>query len=79
MKRNERMRIVLLGLYLVSLILFGLLKFDGTFDIVIRTHKSMISNDGVNINMIPFRTIRTYWDIKSSYVPAIRFFSRKNL
>lgn len=48
---------------MLFLILFVVLKFDGSFERIISLHNSIIENekDGIrNINLIPFRSISPY-------------------
>ena len=50
----------LMCIYLIFLILFVVLKFDGSFDELISIHQRIIENETMgikNINLVLFRTI----------------------
>ena len=53
----------LMCIYLIFLILFVVLKFDGSFDELISIHQRIIENETMgikNINLVLFRTITPY-------------------
>lgn len=61
--KNKKLLRLLFYIYIVFLILFVVLKFDGSFEKIISLHKSIIENekDGLrNINLLPFRSISPY-------------------
>lgn len=61
--KNEKLIKILFSIYILFLILFVVLKFDGSFERIISLHNSIIENekDGLrNINLIPFRTMSPY-------------------
>lgn len=61
--KNEKLIKILFSIYILFLILFVVLKFDGSFERIISLHNSIIENekDGLrNINLIPFRTMSSY-------------------
>lgn len=61
--KNKKLMKVLFYIYILFLILFVVLKFDGSFERIISLHNSIIENekDGLrNINLIPFRSITPY-------------------
>ena len=60
---NKKLITILFCIYILFLILFVVLKFDGSFERIISLHNSIIENekDGLrNINLIPFRSITPY-------------------
>lgn len=61
--KNKILIKILFSIYTLFLILFVVLKFDGSFERIISLHNSIIENekDGLrNINLIPFRTMSPY-------------------
>lgn len=61
--KNKKLIKILFSIYILFLILFVVLKFDGSFERIISLHNSIIKNekDGLrNINLIPFRTMSPY-------------------
>lgn len=46
--------------YLILLVLFVLLKFDGNFNTIKELYINLSNNATLNINLIPFRTILMY-------------------
>lgn len=61
--KNKKLLRLLFYIYIAFLILFVILKFDGSFERIISLHNSIIENekDGLrNINLIPFRSISPY-------------------
>lgn len=61
--KNKKLIKILFYIYIAFLILFVVLKFDGSFERIIFLHNSIIENekDGIrNINLIPFRSISPY-------------------
>lgn len=61
--KNKKIIKILFYIYIAFLILFVVLKFDGSFERIISLHNSIIENekDGIrNINLIPFRSISPY-------------------
>lgn len=61
--KNKKLIKILFSIYILFLILFVVLKFDGNFERIISLHNSIIENekDGLrNINLIPFRTMSPY-------------------
>lgn len=61
--KNKKLIKILFYIYIAFLILFVVLKFDGSFERIISLHNSIIENekDGLrNINIIPFRSISPY-------------------
>lgn len=61
--KNKKLIKILFYIYIAFLILFVVLKFDGSFERIISLHNSIINNekDGIrNINLIPFRSISPY-------------------
>ncbi|WP_294795048.1 VanZ family protein [uncultured Fenollaria sp.] len=61
--KNKKLIKILFYIYIAFLILFVVLKFDGSFERIIFLHNSIIENekDGLrNINLIPFRSISPY-------------------
>ena len=61
--KNKKLLRLLFYIYIAFLILFVVLKFDGSFERIISLHNSIIENekDGIrNINLIPFRSISPY-------------------
>ena len=61
--KNKKLIKILFSIYILFLILFVVLKFDGSFERIISLHNSIIENekDGLrNINLIPFRTMSPY-------------------
>lgn len=61
--KNKKLIKILFYIYIAFLILFVVLKFDGSFERIISLHNSIIENekDGLrNINLIPFRSISLY-------------------
>ncbi len=61
--KNKKLLKLLFYIYIAFLILFVVLKFDGSFERIISLHNSIIENekDGLrNINLIPFRSISPY-------------------
>lgn len=61
--KNKKLIKILFSIYILFLILFVVLKFDGSFERIISLHNSIIENekDGLrNINLIPFRTMSQY-------------------
>lgn len=61
--KNKKLIKILFYIYITFLILFVVLKFDGSFERIISLHNSIIENekDGLrNINLIPFRTMSPY-------------------
>ncbi len=61
--KNKKLIKILFSIYILFLILFVVLKFDGSFERIISLHNSIIENekDGLrNINLIPFRSISPY-------------------
>ena len=69
--KNKKLIKILFSIYILFLILFVVLKFDGSFERIISLHNSIIENekDGLrNINLIPFRSISPYLrDITEPY------------
>lgn len=69
--KNKKLIKILFSIYILFLILFVVLKFDGSFERIISLHNSIIENekDGIrNINLIPFRTMSPYLsDITEPY------------
>ena len=69
--KNKKLIKILFSIYILFLILFVVLKFDGSFERIISLHNSIIENekDGLrNINLIPFRTMSPYLrDITEPY------------
>ena len=92
--KNKKLIKILFYIYIAFLILFVVLKFDGSFERIISLHNSIIENekDGIrNINLIPFRSISPYLkNITEPYafkniianilvfIPLGFFFSNKN-
>lgn len=67
--KNKKLIKILFYIYIAFLILFVVLKFDGSFERIISLHNSIIENekDGLrNINLIPFRSISPYLKILQS-------------
>ena len=61
--KNKKSIKILFSIYILFLILFVVLKFDGSFERIISLHNSIIENekDGIrNINLIPFRSMSPY-------------------
>lgn len=61
--KNKKLIKILFYIYIAFLILFVVLKFDGSFERIISLHNSIIENekDGIrNINLIPFKSISPY-------------------
>lgn len=61
--KNKKLIKILFYIYIAFLILFVVLKFEGSFERIISLHNSIIENekDGLrNINLIPFRSISPY-------------------
>lgn len=61
--KNKKLIKILFYIYIAFLILFVVLKFDGSFERIISLHNSIIENekDGLrNIDLIPFRSISPY-------------------
>lgn len=61
--KNKKLIKILFYIYIAFLILFVVLKFDGSFERIISLHNSIIENekDGLrNINLIPFKSISQY-------------------
>lgn len=61
--KNKKLIKILFYIYIAFLILFVVLKFDGSFERIISLHNSIIENEkeGIrNINLIPFRSISPY-------------------
>lgn len=61
--KNKKLIKILFYIYIAFLILFVVLKFDGSFERIISLHNSIIENekDGLrNINLILFRTMSPY-------------------
>lgn len=61
--KNKKLIKILFSIYILFLILFVVLKFDGSFERIISLHNSIIENekDGLrNINLIPFRSMSSY-------------------
>lgn len=61
--KNKKLLRLLFYIYIAFLILFVVLKFDGSFERIISLHNSIIENEkeGLrNINLIPFRSISPY-------------------
>ena len=61
--KNKKLIKILFYIYIAFLILFVVLKFDGSFERIISLHNSIIENekDGLrNINLIPFKSISPY-------------------
>lgn len=61
--KNKKLIKILFSIYILFLILFVVLKFDGSFERIISLHNSIIENekDGLrNINLIPFTTMSPY-------------------
>lgn len=69
--KNKKLIKILFSIYILFLILFVVLKFDGSFERIISLHNSIIENekDGLrNINLIPFRSMSPYLrDITEPY------------
>lgn len=69
--KNKKSIKILFSIYILFLILFVVLKFDGSFERIISLHNSIIENekDGIrNINLIPFRSMSPYLrDITEPY------------
>ena len=69
--KNKKLIKILFYIYIAFLILFVVLKFDGSFERIISLHNSIIENekDGLrNINLIPFRSMSPYLrDITEPY------------
>lgn len=69
--KNKKLIKILFSIYILFLVLFVVLKFDGSFERIISLHNSIIENekDGLrNINLIPFRSISPYLrDITEPY------------
>lgn len=69
--KNKKLIKILFYIYIAFLILFVVLKFDGSFERIISLHNSIIENekDGLrNINLIPFRAMSPYLrDITEPY------------
>lgn len=61
--KNKKLIKILFYIYIAFLILFVVLKFDGSFERIISLHNSIIENEKDvlrNINLIPFRTMSPY-------------------
>lgn len=61
--RNKKLIEISFYIYIAFLILFVVLKFDGSFERIISLHNSIIENekDGIrNINLIPLRSMAPY-------------------
>lgn len=61
--KNKKLIEILFYLYIAFLILFVVLKFDGSFERITSLHNSIIENekDGIrNINLIPLRSMAPY-------------------
>lgn len=61
--KNKKLIKILFSIYILFLILFVVLKFDGSFERIISLHNSIIENEKDvlrNINLIPFRTMSPY-------------------
>lgn len=61
--KNKKLIKILFYIYIAFLILFVVLKFDGSFERIISLHNSIIENEKDslrNINLIPFRSISPY-------------------
>lgn len=61
--KNKKLIKILFYIYIAFLILFVVLKFDGSFERIISLHNSIIENekDGLRkLNLIPFRTMSPY-------------------
>lgn len=61
--KNKKLIKILFYIYIAFLIIFVVLKFDGSFERIISLHNSIIENekDGLrNINLIPFKSISPY-------------------
>lgn len=61
--KNKKLIKILFYIYIAFLILFVVLKYDGSFERIISLHDSIIENEkeGIrNINLIPFRTMSPY-------------------
>ena len=61
--KNKKLFTILFCIYTIVLVLFVVLKFDGSFERIISLHNSIIENekDGLrNINLLPFRSISPY-------------------
>lgn len=61
--KNKKLFTILFCIYTIVLVLFVVLKFDGSFERIISLHNSIIENekDGLrNINLILFRTMSPY-------------------
>ena len=58
---KKRIFTILIYMYIVFLILFVVLKFDGSFEKIIAIHHRYNEQDGIqNINLVPFRSILPY-------------------
>ena len=61
--KNKKLIKILFYIYIAFLILFVVLKYDGSFERIISLHDSIIENEkeGIrNINLIPFRSMSPY-------------------
>ncbi len=73
---EKRIFKILMWIYLVSLLFFVVLKFNGSFEEIIMLHYRIIENEkmGVeNINLVPFRTISSYMS------DIMEFYALKNI
>ena len=60
---KKRIFSILFFMYMAFLILFVVLKFDGSFEALISLRRSIMENEQngiINVNLIPFRSISPY-------------------
>lgn len=60
---KKRIFSMLFFMYMAFLILFVVLKFDGSFEALISLRRSIMENEQngiINVNLIPFRSISPY-------------------
>ncbi|MDY5101737.1 MAG: VanZ family protein [Agathobacter sp.] len=49
-----------LVLYIIWLIVFVVLKFDGSFEQILALHQTIVADHNSDYNLIPFKTIKSY-------------------
>lgn len=60
---KKRIFMILICIYVLFLIFFVILKFDGSFEEINLLHQQIIENEQAdlkNVNLVPFKTISPY-------------------
>lgn len=65
---NKQIIVVMFCVYIISLVLFVLLKFDGSFDKIAELHNTFSFGNCKRINLVPLQTIKIqYLNISERY------------